>query len=250
MELLLDPQLWFSLATLTFLEIVLGIDNIIVISILAGKVRQDQQARARQLGIGFALLTRVLLLCALAWLIKLTQPFITVFGHGFSGKDLILLVGGLFLIAKATHEIHNSLEGEPIEGLGKKGRASASLLSVVLQIGLMDIIFSLDSVITAVGIAQHLPVMIAAVVIAMAVMLWLSGPISEFVERHPTVKMLALSFLILIGVVLVADGVGMHIPKGYIYFTMAFSICIEMLNLKMRKREKREPVHLRSRVAE
>ena len=248
MEFLADPQIWFSLATLTFLEIVLGIDNIIVISILAGKVREDQRTRARRLGIGFALLTRVLLLCALAWLIKLTRPLFTVVGHDVSGKDLILLIGGLFLIAKATHEIHNSLEGEPIEGLGSDGRASASLLSVIIQIGVMDIIFSLDSVITAVGIAKHLPVMIAAVVLAMAVMLWLSGPISEFVHRHPTVKMLALSFLILIGVVLVADGVGMHIPKGYIYFSMAFSICVEMLNIKLRK--KREPVQLRSRVAE
>ncbi len=248
MEWLLDPQVWFSLATLTFLEIVLGIDNIIFISILANKVRPDQRARARQLGIAFALITRVLLLCALAWLIGLTKPLFEVLGHSVSGKDLILLIGGLFLIAKSTHEIHGTLEGEEVaDVIGVQGK-SAGLLSVAIQIGLMDIIFSLDSVITAVGIAQHLPVMIAAVVLAMAVMLLLAGPISAFVDRHPTVKMLALSFLILIGVVLVADGFGQHIPKGYIYFAMAFSMGVEMLNIKVRK--KRKPVHLRSRVGD
>jgi len=248
MEWLLDPQIWLSLVTLAFLEVVLGIDNLIFISILSGKVRPDQQVKARRLGIAFALVTRVLLLCLLAWLIGLTKPLFEVMGHPVSGKDLILLVGGLFLIGKSTHEIHGALEGGEVSEIGEAKAASSGLLSVAIQIGIMDIIFSLDSVITAVGIAQHLPVMIAAVVIAMAVMLWLAEPISGFVDRHPTIKMLALSFLILIGVLLVADGLGRHIPKGYIYFAMAFSMGVEMLNIKMRK--KHLPVHLRSRVGE
>ena len=244
MHLLSDPQTWLSLVTLTFLEIVLGIDNVIFISILAGKVKPAQRAKARRWGLAFALITRVLLLCTLAWLIGLTEPFVTVLGKGISGKDLILILGGLFLIGKSTHEIHGSLEGcEPGEVAENVG---ASLASVVVQIGLIDIVFSLDSVITAVGIAQHLSVMIAAVVLAMLVMLWLSGAIGDFVSRHPTIKMLALSFLLLIGVVLVADGFGQHIPKGYIYFSMAFSLCVELLNIKMR--ERRKAVHLRSRV--
>lgn len=246
MHWLTDPQIWLSLATLTFLEIVLGIDNIIFISILAGKVARERQVRARRLGLLFALGTRIALLCALAWLIGLTEPFMTVFGHGISGKDLILLLGGLFLIAKSTHEIHGSLEGcEPEQAVG---RAGASMLTVVVQIALIDIVFSLDSVITAVGLARHLPVMIAAVVLAMLVMLWLSGPISDFVNRHPTVKMLALSFLLLIGVMLVADSFGQHIPKGYIYFAMAFSFAVEMLNIRVRAAG-RHPVHLHSRVS-
>lgn len=246
MNWLLDPQTWISLATLTFLEIVLGIDNVIFISILAGKVAPDKRAQARRLGLMFALVTRIALLCTLAWLIGLTEPFMTVFGKGISGKDLILLLGGLFLIGKSTHEIHGSLEGcEPEQAVGKTG---ASLLAVVIQIALIDIVFSLDSVITAVGLAQHLPVMIAAVVLAMLVMLWLSGAISDFVNRHPTIKMLALSFLLLIGVVLVADGLGQHISKGYIYFAMAFSFGVEMLNIRVRSL--RPPVHLHSRVGE
>ena len=244
MHILSDPQTWLSLLTLTFLEIVLGIDNVIFISILAGKVPAAQQAKARKLGLSFALITRVLLLCTLAWLAGLTEPFFSVFGRGISGKDLILILGGLFLIGKSTHEIHGSLEGcEPEEAAGS---GKAVLSAVVIQIALIDIVFSLDSVITAVGIAQHLSVMIAAVVLAMIVMLWLSGAISEFVSKHPTIKMLALSFLLLIGVVLVADGFGQHISKGYIYFAMAFSVCVELLNIKIRA--KRKPVHLHSRV--
>lgn len=243
---LADPQTWISLATLTFLEIVLGIDNVIFISILAGKVPKKEQAKARRLGLMFALVTRVALLCMLAWLAGLTEPFVSVFGKGFSGKDLILLLGGLFLIVKSTHEIHGSMEGcEPEQVVAKTG---ASLHAVVVQIALIDIVFSLDSVITAIGLAQHLPVMIAAVVLAMLVMLWLSGAISAFVDRHPTIKMLALSFLLLIGVVLVAEGFGQHIPKGYIYFAMAFSFGVEMLNIRIRARSK--PVHLHSRVGE
>lgn len=259
MNWLADPQIWISLATLTFLEIVLGIDNVIFISILAGKVPPAQRKKARQLGIAFALITRILLLCTLAWLIGMTKPFITLFGRGISGKDLILILGGLFLIAKSTHEIHGSLEGvDPEEAADsavpaapstRENGAKSRLAAVVAQIALIDIVFSLDSVITAVGIARQLGVMIAAVVLAMGVMLWLSGAISDFVSRHPTFKMLALSFLLLIGVVLVADGVGQHIPKGYLYFAMAFSVGVEMLNLKVRKaRGRRNPVQLHSRV--
>ncbi len=240
MHWITDPQTWISLATLTFLEIVLGIDNIIFISILAGKVPPAQQAKARKLGLGFALVTRVLLLCTLVWLIGMTTPFVTILGRGISGKDAILILGGLFLIAKSTREIHGTLEeeGEGDESEGWVSKGAASLLSVVIQIGLIDIVFSLDSVITAVGLARQLPVMIAAVVLAMGVMLWLSGAISDLVTRHPTIKMLALSFLLLIGVVLVADGCGQHISKGYIYFAMAFSVCVELLNIKLRSKRK------------
>lgn len=246
MSWIIDPQIWISLLTLTFLEIVLGIDNIIVISILAGKVPRALQVRTRTLGLLFALVTRVLLLCTLAWLIGLTEPFVTIFGWGISGRDLILIVGGLFLIAKSTHEIHACLEGAEEEKEKKGGGAGqavkASIPFVVTQIALIDIVFSLDSVITAVGLAQHLGVMIAAVVLSIMVMIWLSGPISDVVERHPTIKMLALSFLLLIGVVLVVDGLGHHIPKGYIYFAMGFSLCVELLNIKMGGRG--EPVKL------
>jgi predicted tellurium resistance membrane protein TerC len=242
MQWVFDIQIWTGLLTLTVLEIVLGIDNIIFISILAGKLPPGEQGRARTLGLVFALLTRVLLLCTLFWLIGLTKPFFTLFAHGFSGKDLVLIVGGLFLIAKSTHEVHANLEGDEDE---KNTRAPGSLVSTVVQIMLLDIVFSLDSVITAVGMVQNIGVMIAAVVLAMIVMLLCSGAISDFVNRHPTIKMLALSFLLLIGVVLVADGFGQHIPKGYIYFAMAFSVGVEMLNIRARgKRKKAEPVQL------
>ena len=228
-----DSQIWISLLTLTFLEIVLGIDNLVFISILSSKVPPDQQSRARKVGLSLALITRILLLLSISWLMAMNQPFMHIFGHGVSGKDLILLLGGLFLIWKSIHEIHEKLEGVHEEQMASV--AHATFKSVVVQILLIDIVFSLDSVITAVGMGQNIYVMIAAVVIALFVMIAASGGISAFVERHPTVKMLALSFLLLIGFVLVAEGCGQHIPKGYIYFAMAFSVAVEMLNLRLRK---------------
>ena len=240
-----DPQIWISLLTLTVLEIVLGIDNIVFISILAAKLPPDRQARARTIGLMLALITRVLLLASIFWLTKLTADLFHVLGNGISGKDLVLILGGLFLIWKSVHEIHGNMEGEQHgEGHGV-ARAAVTFTSVIVQIILIDIVFSLDSVITAVGMAQQIGVMIAAVVLAMGVMLIAVGPISDFVDRHPTVKMLALSFLLLIGVVLVADGLGQHIPKGYIYFAMAFSVGVEMLNIRMRPKAKKKPVELR-----
>ena len=234
------PEAWIGLLTLTVLEIVLGIDNIIFISILAGKLPPHQQARARRLGLVGAMITRILLLASLAWVIRLTAPLFSVFAHPISGRDLILVAGGLFLIAKSTREIHESLEGDA-------GRASVAIVrsfaSVVGQIMLLDIVFSLDSVITAVGMVRQLPVMIAAVVIAVGVMMFSATAISDFVHRHPTIKMLALSFLLLIGVSLIADGLGQHIAKGYIYFAMGFSVFVEMLNLRLRARS--APVELR-----
>jgi predicted tellurium resistance membrane protein TerC len=231
MDWVLDVQLWISLLTLTLLEIVLGIDNIIFISILAGKLPSDQQQKARTVGIALALITRIMLLCSIVWLIGLTKPWFTIFAHSFSGKDLVLLLGGLFLIAKSTHEIHGSLEGEEGE---RSIRVRATIWSVVTQIILMDIVFSLDSVITAVGLAQQISVMIVAVILAVIVMLLSAGAISDFVNRHPTIKMLALSFLLMIGVMLVADAFNHHIPRGYIYFAMAFSMGVEMLNIRAR----------------
>jgi len=246
MEALLDPQAWLALVTLTALEIVLGIDNIIFITILAGRLPAEQQARARFLGLGLAMITRILLLLSLAWIMKLTQPFFTVFGHGVSGRDLILLFGGLFLLFKSTWEIHESLEGEEAS-VGKS--AAASFAGVLIQIALLDIIFSLDSVITAVGLARDLWVMITAIMLAVLTMMMAAGAIGRFVEEHPTFKMLALAFLILIGATLVADGLGFHVPKGYIYFAMAFSVGVELLNLKIRRR-KAPPVHLRKPIGD
>ncbi|MEO7675266.1 MAG: TerC family protein [Verrucomicrobiota bacterium] len=242
MEKLSDPQIWVSLVTLTLLEIVLGIDNIIFISILSGKLPADQQKKGRRLGLGLALITRVLLLCALAWVVKLDKPFWSPhfldgsryeFDLALSAKDLILVLGGLFLLGKSTREIHEKLEGEEGE---TTDRVAPTFSAVIVQIMLLDIVFSLDSVITAVGMAQHLEVMIAAVILAMIVMLIFVNQISDFVERHPTIKMLALSFLMLIGAMLVAEGFHHHIPKGYIYFAMAFAVVVEMLNLKLRKK--------------
>ena len=231
MDWLTQPDAWIALLTLTVLEIVLGIDNVIFIAILAGKLPQHQQARARTIGLAGAGLIRILLLLTITWIMRLTEPLLSVLGREVSGRDLILIGGGLFLLAKATYEIHDKLEAP--EGHGRV-RAAASLGAVLVQIMLLDIIFSLDSVITAVGMAEHLGVMVTAVILAVAVMLVSAGAVSAFVERHPTVKMLALSFLLLIGMTLVADGAGFHIPKGYIYFAMAFSVVVEMLNLRIR----------------
>ena len=241
MDWLTDPQAWIGLLTLTVLEIVLGIDNVIFISILAGKLPAEQQSRARTVGLALAMLTRILLLFSLSLIMRLTTPLFELFGHGVSGRDLILLVGGLFLIGKSTHEIHSKLEGE--EGHAS-ARVAPTFTSVIIQILLLDIVFSLDSVITAVGMVDNIWVMVTAVVIAVGFMLVFAGPVSAFVERHPTVKMLALSFLLLIGTTLIADGLGFHIPKGYVYTAMAFSVFVEVLNLKMRKRKAAKPVKL------
>lgn len=235
-----DGEAWVALATLTALEIVLGIDNIIFISILSGKLPEGQRGRARTLGLAAAMVTRILLLASLVWIAHLTAELFAVFGHAVTARDLVLFVGGLFLLAKATFEIHHNLEGETDD----RGAVTvSSFAAVIAQIMVLDIVFSLDSVITAIGMAQHLPVMILAIVIAVGVMMWAASPISLFVENHPTVKMLALAFLLLIGMSLVADGFGRHIPKGYVYFAMGFSVFVEMLNLKMRRR--RDPVRLR-----
>ena len=244
MNWLTDPQIWISLCTLTALEIVLGIDNIIFISILAGKLPAEQQAKARQLGLWLALITRVLLLLSITWLMGLTRPLFTLplLNHGLSGRDLILLVGGLFLIGKSVVEVHDKLEGE--DGHAAGGRRAGSFAATIVQILLLDVVFSLDSVITAVGMANNVAVMIAAVVIALGVMLVFAGAISAFVNRHPTLKMLALSFLILIGVTLVGESLGQHIPKGYIYFSMAFAFGVEMLNLRIRAKSATKPLAL------
>jgi predicted tellurium resistance membrane protein TerC len=241
MELLSDPQVWIAFATLTVLELVLGIDNIVFISILAGKLEAAQQAKARYLGLALALVMRVILLFSLTWVIGLTAPLFTVLGQQISGRDLVLMIGGLFLLGKATHEIHGSLEGDEEHTASK---VYSSFASVIVQIMLLDIVFSLDSVITAVGMVDDIRIMIGAVVIAILFMMAFSGPIGKFVQRHPTVKMLALSFLLLIGVTLIAESLDHHIPKGYVYFAMAFSVFVEMLNLRLRK-PKAEPVHLR-----
>jgi len=237
---LTSPQTWIALVTLTSLEIVLGVDNVIFISILAGKLPAAEQPRARRLGLFLAMFMRIALLFSITWLIRLTAPLFALAGHEFSGRDLILLAGGLFLIAKATYEIHDKLEGT--EG-HSSARVVASFAAVIVQVMLLDIVFSLDSVITAVGMANDLAVMVTAVVLAVGVMMWSAGAIAGFVDRHPTVKVLALSFLLLIGVSLMADGLRQHIPKGYIYFAMAFSVFVEMINLRVRGKAK--PLELR-----
>jgi predicted tellurium resistance membrane protein TerC len=242
MEWIGDIGIWSSLLTLTVLEIVLGIDNIVFITLLVGKLPEHQRTFARQFGLMAALGTRILLLMSIAWLAKLVTPLFTVMNHPVSGRDLVLLGGGLFLIYKAVVEIHNSLEGSD-EHHGPRHLAS-QLPMVIAQIAVIDIIFSLDSVITAVGLADHLWVMITAIVIAIGVMMFAAKPIGEFVEEHPTVKMLALSFLVLVGVALVAEGTGHEMPKGYLYFAMAFSFLVEMLNLRLRRKTKPAPVHL------
>jgi predicted tellurium resistance membrane protein TerC len=239
MEWITTAEGWIALVTLTVLEIVLGIDNIVFISILAAKLPNELRARARKVGLTLAMLMRVALLLSITWVMRLTMPLFTAIGQEISGRDLILIVGGLFLLAKSTYEIHDKLEGE--EGHGS-ARVAASFGAVIVQILLLDVVFSLDSVITAVGMAEDIAVMILAVIIAVGVMLVSAGAISDFVERHPTVKMLALSFLLLIGVSLVAEGLDQHIPKGYIYFAMGFSVFVEMINLRVRARA--APVHL------
>lgn len=257
MELLNSPEAWISLLTLTVLEIVLGIDNIVFISILAGKLPPEKQKKARTVGLALAMITRVMLLFSLSWVMRLTTPLFNIGDWigitnaewlqkmAISGRDLILLIGGLFLIYKSTHEIHDKLEGDEGEA-GVKAKVY-SFAGIIVQILILDIVFSLDSVITAVGMADHIEIMIAAVVIAVAIMMVSASAISDFVNKHPTVKMLALSFLLLIGVSLLAEGLDQHIPKGYIYFAMAFSVLVEMLNLKM-KHGKRAPVKLRKSI--
>jgi predicted tellurium resistance membrane protein TerC len=240
MELISDSQAWIAFLTLTALELVLGIDNIVFITILAGKLPEEQQKKARLVGLFLAMFMRIALLFSLSWLIRLTTPLFEVLNQEISGRDLILIVGGLFLLAKSTHEIHGKLEAD--EGHASAGVGS-SFVSVIIQILLLDVIFSLDSVITAVGMADHIEIMIAAVVVSIAFMMIFAGRIGSFVQRHPTVKMLALSFLLLIGVSLIAEGLDQHIPKGYIYFAMAFSLFVEMLNMKLRK-PKKPPVKL------
>lgn len=244
MEWLADPQAWVAFLTLLALEIVLGIDNIIFISILAGKLPQDQQQRARFIGLGLALVIRVFLLFALSWVIGLTTPLFTILNQSISGRDLILIAGGLFLIGKATFEIHDNLEGE--EGHAS-ARVKASFLSVIIQIILLDAVFSLDSVITAIGMVDRVELMISAVVVAIAFMMFFAAPVGRFVSRHPTVKMLALSFLLLIGLTLIVEAFEIHIPKGYIYFAMGFSVFVELLNLRLRR--KSVPVNLHERYA-
>jgi len=245
-EFLTDPDIYIGFFTLLALEVVLGIDNVVFISILAGKLPTHQQARARKVGLGLALITRILLLFTLSIIIGLTSTWFTVFGNEISGRDLILILGGLFLLGKATYEIHDKLEGKE----GHAGQAvAASFAAVIVQILLLDIVFSLDSVITAVGMVDEIGVMVAAVVVAVGIMLVSAGAISEFVNGHPTVKILALSFLLLIGMSLLLDGLDQHIPKGYIYFAMGFSLLVEVLNLRVRARTERKPVKLHQRYA-
>lgn len=244
-EWVFEPQAWIALVTLTALEIVLGVDNIIFISILVGRLPAHQRQLARRIGLAFAALTRIALLLTLAWMMRLTEPLFSVFGKEISGRDLILIGGGLFLLWKSVHEIHNALEGEAVDPEAKASRVRAATFgSVIIQIAIIDIVFSLDSVITAVGMVEQVPIMVIAILIAVAVMIFAAGPIGDFVDRHPTIKMLALAFLILVGVALIGEGWDLHIPKGYIYFAMAFSVAVELLNLRLRAR-RAEPLHLR-----
>ncbi|HET9439693.1 MAG TPA: TerC family protein [Longimicrobiales bacterium] len=246
MDWITEPSAWIAFATLTLLEIVLGIDNVVFISILADKLPKEQREKARIIGLGLAMIMRILLLFLITWIIRLTQPLFEVLGQEISGRDLILIIGGLFLLFKSTHEIHDNLEGEHGQ---KSAKVAATLGSVLIQIMLLDIVFSLDSVITAVGMVDEIAIMITAVVVSIGFMLLFSSHIARFVEKHPTIKMLALAFLILIGVTLIAEGLGQHISKGYIYFAMAFSVGVEFLNLKMRAKAA-QPVHLHSRYGD
>ena len=245
-ELLSKPDTWMALITLTVLEIVLGIDNIIFISIVSGRLPKDEQPKARKIGLMLAMLTRILLLLSLSWLVHLTDPVFHIQGHPFSWRDLILLFGGLFLLYKATHEIHEKVEGDEAEDIAEANKGANTFGSVIFSIAVLDIVFSLDSVITAVGMVDEVPIMIVAIIIAVGTMMWAAEGISAFVEEHPSVKMLALSFLLLIGLSLVGEGLGHHIPKPYIYFSMAFSALVEALNIRSSKKNKnRNPVQLR-----
>jgi predicted tellurium resistance membrane protein TerC len=246
MDWITNPQAWIALATLTALEIVLGIDNIIFISVLVGRLPKKDRGKARFLGLGLAMLMRILLLLSITWIMRLTSPFFSVLDQEISGRDIILIGGGLFLLWKSTHEIHNSLEGEEERGGGK---VTAAFGAVLVQIALLDIVFSLDSVITAVGLAKDVAVMVISIVLAVIVMMFSSRAIGDFVDRHPTIKVLALSFLVVVGVALVAEGFDWHIPRGYIYFSMAFSVVVEMLNIRMRKKAVR-PVKLHKPIKE
>ncbi|MHB0806368.1 TerC family protein [Stutzerimonas nitrititolerans] len=247
MEWLSSPEIWVAFLTLTALEIVLGIDNIIFISILVARLPKEQQPKARFFGLALAMGTRILLLLSIAWVMRLTDDLFTVMDHGVSGRDLILFFGGLFLLFKSTMEIWHSVEGEEEQASGTGGAVKAGFVGIILQIAVIDIVFSLDSVITAVGLVDNVQVMIAAIVIAVGVMMLSAGTISDFIERHPTLKILALSFLIVVGTLLVAEAFGAHVPKGYVYFAMAFSLAVEALNIRMRKamgRKLKEPVKL------
>ncbi|WP_298609942.1 TerC family protein [uncultured Thiothrix sp.] len=239
MELLLDINVWSAFLTLTLLEIVLGIDNIIFLTLMVNRLPPEQRALARKLGLFGAMISRVLLLLSIAWVAKLVEPLFTIMGHAVSGRDLVLVFGGLFLIYKAVTEIHGSLEGGVEDGESAIKKGASTFMGVIAQIAVIDIVFSLDSVITAIGLADQVFVMVAAIVVAILVMMFAAGPIGDFVEAHPTVKMLALTFLVLVGVVLVAEGTGHEVPKGYLYFAMAFSFGVEMLNMKMRKNSKK-----------
>ncbi|CAH0532683.1 hypothetical protein VST7929_00524 [Vibrio stylophorae] len=234
MEWFADPNAWVALFTLTALEIVLGIDNIIFISILVGRLPEHQRQRGRVLGLALAMITRILLLLSLSWMMRLTEPLFSLWQWDFSGRDLILIFGGLFLLGKSTHEIHASLEGS--EESHQQSTVSASFMSILIQIAIIDIVFSLDSVITAVGLADHISVMVIAILISVGIMMIAAKPIGDFVDRHPTIKILALSFLILVGMTLMGEGFGLHIPKGYVYFAMAFSLAVEFVNLRIRSK--------------
>jgi predicted tellurium resistance membrane protein TerC len=236
MEWVVDPQAWIGLITLTALEIVLGIDNIIFIAILAGRLPENLRSKGRIIGLGFAMLTRIALLMSIAWIARLTGPLFTIFSEEISGRDLILLSGGLFLLVKSTLEIHASIESPPEHAGHLPLKPQVSFMGVIIQIAVIDIVFSLDSVITAVGLAQQVSVMVIAIIVAVIIMMTMSGAISAFIQAHPTLKILALSFLLLIGLALIGESLDLHIPKGYIYFAMAFSICVEMMNMRLRKR--------------
>lgn len=240
-----SPEAWVALGTLMALEIVLGIDNIIFISILVAKLPPEQRDSARRIGLGLAMLSRLVLLFSLAWVIGLTDPWFNIMGFDISGRDFVLIVGGFFLLAKSTHEIHDSLEGS---SQSSSAKAATGYLAILVQIMLLDIVFSLDSVITAVGLVEHLSIMVIAVIASVFVMLFAAKSIGEFVDQHPTIKVLALSFLMLIGFTLIAEGLDVHVPKGYIYFAMAFSICVELINLKIRKKSQQETVKLHKKT--